>query len=76
MVLKIVMYVVDGSVGPFANQSGFIDEKIYLPWYAFAHNSKNAALARCFEKDPPRLHGVAGNIDSLCIVEGIVYCCI
>jgi len=73
MVLKVVVDVTDCCVCPFPSRSGLVYEEIDLSWEALAHNSKYPTLPRSLEEDWPRLHGIAGDVDLLGVIKGIVH---
>ena len=73
MILEIMVDIADSSVCPFSDITGFIDQIVYLPRDRFAHHSKNSTFTQRFKVNGPGLHWIAGYMNLLCKIKGIVH---
>ena len=73
MILEIMVDIADCSVCPFTDDTGFIDQIVYLPGDRFAHHSKNSTFTWRFKVDGPGLHWIAWYMYLLCKIKGIAH---
>ena len=60
-------------IRPLRHKVGLVDEEVDLFWYGFAAHTKQATLPWYKKVQRSRLHGVAGQVHLLSIVEAIVH---